>query len=76
MSDLKFVYAAPTEEAALTRLEEFCDTWDDKYPKIGKSWKEHWVTLSTYFKYPEAVRKLIYATNARSETGLGNTFTA
>jgi len=29
-----------------------------------KSWKDNWVNLSTYFKYPEAVRRLIYTTNA------------
>lgn len=26
--------------------------------------KENWANLSTYFKYPEAVRRLIYTTNA------------
>ena len=35
-----------------------------KYPKIYKSWHNNWATLSTYFKYPEAVRRLIYTTNA------------
>ena len=32
--------------------------------KIYKSWNDNWATLSTYFKYPEAVRRLIYTTNA------------
>ena len=64
MADLKLVYAAPTEETALNELELFKDKWDSKYPKIYKSWNDNWVTLSTYFKYPEAVRRLIYTTNA------------
>lgn len=64
MSDLKMVYAAPTEENALNELELFKDKWDSKYPKIYKSWYDNWATLSTYFKYPEAVRRLIYTTNA------------
>ena len=38
--------------------------WNNKYPKIYKSWSERWATLSTYFKYPNEVRKLIYTTNA------------
>ncbi|MCI8964715.1 MAG: transposase, partial [Eubacterium sp.] len=42
----------------------FRNIWDSKYPKIYKSWYENWATLSTYFKYPEAVRRLIYTTNA------------
>ena len=37
--------------------------WDSKYPQIHKSWSERWPTLATYFKYPEAVRRLIYTTN-------------
>ena len=64
MSDLKRVYAAPTEETALNELELFKDKWDSKYPKIYKSWHDNWAALSTYFKYPEAVRRLIYTTNA------------
>lgn len=63
MADLKRVYTAPTEEAALSALEDFGEKWDGKYPKISKSWKENWANLSTYFKYPEAVRRLIYTTN-------------
>lgn len=63
MADLKEVYAAPTEEIALNALELFGDKWNSKYPKIYKSWHENWATLSTYFKYPEAVRRLIYTTN-------------
>lgn len=64
MVDLKRVYAAPTEEMALNELELFKDKWGRKYPKIHKSWNDNWATLFTYFKYPEAVRRLIYTTNA------------
>ena len=63
MADLKKVYAAPDENTALSYLEEFGKKWDAKYPKIRKSWMEHQPNLSTYFKYPEAVRRLIYTTN-------------
>ena len=27
-------------------------------------WRENWANLSTYFKFPDAVRRLIYTTNA------------
>lgn len=64
MTDLKRVYAASTEETALAELEIFDEKRNGKYPKIAKSWKENRVNLSTYFKYPEAVRHLIYTTNA------------
>jgi transposase-like protein len=64
MADLKLVYTAATEEAALEELESFGEKWNSKYPKIYKSWSEKWPQLATYFKYPEAVRRLIYTTNA------------
>lgn len=57
------MYAAPDEQTALSNLDEFGEKWDVKYPKISKSWNEHWPNLATYFKYPEAVRRLIYTTN-------------
>ena len=63
MADLKTVYSAPDEKTAVTNLEEFGKKWDSKYPQIHKSWSERWPTLATYFKYPEAVRRLIYTTN-------------
>lgn len=56
MGDLNLVYAATTEETAINELELFKDKWNAKYPKIYKSWHDNWATLSTYFKYPEAVR--------------------
>jgi putative transposase len=52
MTDLKRVYAAPTEDTALNELDLFEDKWSQKYPKISKSWRDNWVNLSTYFKYP------------------------
>ena len=63
MSDLKAVYAAVDEQAALDALETFAQNWDNKYPKIVKSWRENWANLSTYFKYLQEVRRLIYTTN-------------
>ena len=64
MADLKRVYAAPTEEAALAELDNFEEKWGSKYPKIAKLWKDNWANLATYFKYPEAIRRLIYTINA------------
>ena len=64
MADLKKVYAAIDEQTALTELENFDDKWRGKYPKIAISWRDNWANLSTYFKYPQEVRTLIYTTNA------------
>ena len=63
MADLKKVYAAVDEQTALTELDNFDEKWSEKYPKIAISWRNNWANLSTYFKYPQAVRTLIYTTN-------------
>ena len=64
MADLKAVYGAVDEQAAQAALDVFSDHWDKKYPKISQSWRDNWANLSTYFKYPQEVRRLIYTTNA------------
>ena len=63
MTDLKAVYAAVDEPAALDALDTFAEHWDKKYPKISQSWRDNWANLSTYFKFPQALRRLIYTTN-------------
>jgi putative transposase len=62
-ADLKPIYKAATEEAALLGLERFEETWDQKYPLIVKSWRQNWDELSTFFMYPAELRKMIYTTN-------------
>ena len=61
--DLKSVYSALNEEDAQLALTEFNDIWGEKYPNITLSWTNNWNELSTFFKYPNSVRKLIYTTN-------------
>ena len=63
MADLKQVYAAVDEPSAEAALDRFAEKWDKKYPKISASWRENWPNLSTYFKFPEELRRLIYTTN-------------
>ena len=63
MADLKAVYAAVDETSALDALVTFSERWDKKYPKISQSWRDNWANLSTYFKFPQEVRQLIYTTN-------------
>ena len=63
MADLKKVYTAVDEESAMSALDDCAAVWDSKYPKISKSWYDNWANLSTYFKFPQELRKLIYTTN-------------
>lgn len=62
--DLKKVYGADTEGSARMEMEIFGSKWDKKYPEIRKKWESNWVELSPYYDYPEAIRRVIYTTNA------------
>jgi Transposase and inactivated derivatives len=64
VADLKKIYKAATEEAAISALEDLEEKWAKKYPLSVKSWKNNWSELSAYFKYPEELRRIIYTTNS------------
>ncbi len=63
-SDLKRIYRSATAEEAEMELEAFEEAWGEKFPSIGKSWRNNWDNLITLFDYPEDIRKAIYTTNA------------
>lgn len=58
------VYRAESKAMAELRLNELEEKWGRKYPKVLESWRRNWEKLSTYFKYSEQIRRLIYTTNA------------
>lgn len=64
LKDLKTVYKAETKSLAEQRLLELDEKWGKKYPMVLRSWQDKWDELSTYFKYSEEIRRLIYTTNA------------
>ena len=63
MKDLKNVYRAFTEEAAVENLEILREKWHSKYSVVIDSWYNNWNNLNTYFAYPHEIRKIIYTTN-------------
>ena len=63
-ADLKTIYRAESADAAALRLDDFEQKWGKKYPPIGQSWRRNWEQVIPFFSYPEAVRKIIYTTNA------------
>ena len=62
-NDMKGIYKAVNEESGLIALKEFSEKWNGKYSYAVKSWYDNWDSLSTFFKYGEDIRKLIYTTN-------------
>lgn len=64
MKDLKAVYQAVNEIMATQSLQNLEAKWGDKYPIVIQSWNNNWENLSTYFSFPQEIRKIIYTTNA------------
>ncbi len=62
-SDLKPIYQAASEDLGRQQLQAFNQKWGSKYPLIVRSWENNWAELSTFFKYPPEIRKIIYTTN-------------
>lgn len=62
--DLKTVYTALDEEAALEQLERVNGKWSPQYPYAMKRWYENWDAVSPIFKFSAEVRKAFYTTNA------------
>jgi putative transposase len=62
--DLKPVYTAPTEAAALERLADFAGTWEKRYPGIVKLWENAWAEFVPFLSFDQEVRQVIYTTNA------------
>jgi len=63
VSDLKGIYKAVNEEVAMENLLSLKDKWSNKYPNAVKSWEDNWDNLSTFFAFPDNIRRIIYTTN-------------
>ena len=63
LTELKPVYKAATKDLAELNLEKLAEKWAKKYPVVINSWQQNWHKLSTYFKYSEDIRRVIYTTN-------------
>jgi len=62
--DLKPIYTAPTEAAALDRLAEFSGRWEAKYPAIVRLWENAWAEFVPFLGFDAEIRTIIYTTNA------------
>lgn len=63
VKDLKSIYQAQTKYMAEHNLLAREEKWGKKYPMFIKSWQDNWQNLSTYFKYSQKIRTLIYTTS-------------
>lgn len=64
-SALKTIYRAVDAKAAEEALTAFeASEWGQRYPAIGQSWRRAWAEVIPFFAFPDAVRRIIYTTNA------------
>ena len=64
-TELRLIYRAPTEAAALAALGTFEQgVFGTRYPTLGPLWRRHWEYLQPVFVYPPEIRRLLYTTNA------------
>jgi len=62
---LRAIYRAKDAEAGRKALDDFATgPWGQRYPAIAQSWRRNWEHVVPFFAFPEAVRRIIYTTNA------------
>jgi putative transposase len=62
--DLKPVYTAPSEAAALDRFAEFSEKWEKRYPAIIGLWTNAWAEFVPFLAFDTDIRTVICTTNA------------
>jgi putative transposase len=63
-TELRKVYAADTEEAALEALGAFEAKYGKRFPTIAPAWRSNWERIRPFLAFPKEVRRLVYTTNA------------
>src|SRR5919109_3866769 len=61
--ELKPIYTAVDADAAAEALAAFEADWGERYPMIGKTWREAWEHVIPFLAFPPQVRRVVYTTN-------------
>jgi transposase-like protein len=62
--DIKPVYTAPSEAAALDAFAEFSGKWEKRYPAIVRLWENAWAEFVPFLRFDNEIRTVICTTNA------------
>jgi putative transposase len=62
--DLKPVYTAVSEQAALEAFVAFTETWQQRYPAIIRLWENAWAEFVPFLQFDKEIRTVICTTNA------------
>jgi putative transposase len=62
--DIKPVYTAVSEQAALDAFAEFSDKWEARYPAIIRPWSNARAEMVPFLRFDSAIRSVVCTTNA------------
>ncbi|MGW1712473.1 IS256 family transposase [Streptomyces sp. NPDC002156] len=62
--DLKPIYTAVSEAAALEEFARFAGIWEQKYPAIIKLWENAWAEFVPFLRFDREIRTVVCSTNA------------
>ena len=62
--DLKLVYTAASESAALDAFVAFSETWGQRYPAIIQLWENAWAEFVPFLAFDKEIRSVICTTNS------------
>src|SRR5436309_1797191 len=62
-TDLRPIYTAVDADAAAEALTAFDASWGERYPMIGKTWREAWEHVIPFLAFPPDVRRVVYTTD-------------
>jgi transposase-like protein len=62
--DIKPVYTAASEQAALDAFAEFSDKWEARYPAIVRLWTSAWAEMVPFLRFDPSIRRVVCTTNA------------
>jgi putative transposase len=62
--ELKPVYTAASESAALDAFAGFSEKWERKYPAIIRLWENAWAEFVPFLRFDREIRTVICTTNA------------
>jgi transposase-like protein len=61
--DLKPVYTAPSEQAAMEAFLTFTETWEQRYPAIIKLWENAWPEFVPFLRFDTEIRTVVCTTD-------------
>jgi transposase-like protein len=62
--DIKPVYTAVSEAAAIDALADFSAKWEKRYPAITRLWENAWAEFVPFLQFDREIRTIICTTNA------------